>query len=128
MPLNSEHFRRAVSVLAGPGPIKQRLTEAYLGHLRSVDARTLPSEVLPDFLALSEALTSTKATGGMNSVEVSVRKMSEQEAGRHASSVLDMLIALVEGGEAREPPSAAARQLRVVGDDDDEIPAFLNRA
>ena len=128
MPLNSEHFRRAVSVLAGPGPIKQRLTEAYLGHLRSVDARTLPSEVLPDFLALSEALTSTKATGGMNSVEVSVRKMSEQEAGRHATSVLDMLIALVEGGEAREPSSAAPRQLRVVGDDDDEIPAFLNRA
>jgi hypothetical protein len=126
MPSNWDHFRRAVSVLVGPGPIKQRLAEAYLGHLRSVDARALPSSVMPDFLALSDALSSTKATGGMNAVEVSVRKMSEQEAGRHATSVLEMFIAL-EGGEALEPSAAHARQLRVVGDDD-EIPAFLNRA
>lgn len=128
MSSNWEHFRRAATVLVGPGPVKQRLSEAYLGHLRSVDARSLPSSVLPDFLALGAALSSMKATGGMNAVEVSVRKMSEQEAGRHAASVLEMLIAL-QGGEARDFSAAAPPQLRVVDDaDDDDIPAFLNRA
>jgi len=125
MPTNWEHFRRAASVLVGPGAVKQRLSEAYLGHLRSVDARSLPSAIQPDFLALGAALSTMKPTGGMNAVEVSVRKMSEQEAGRHAASVLEMLIAL-EGG-ARDS-SAASPQLRVVDDEDDDIPAFLNRA
>lgn len=127
MPSNWEHFRHAVSVLVGSGPIKQRLTEAYLGHLRAVDVRSLPAGVATDFQALSAVLSSNKATGGMNAVEVSVRKMSEQEAGLHATRVLEMLIAL-EGSDAREPSAAAPPQLRVVGEDDDEIPAFLNRA
>lgn len=68
-----------------------------------------------------------QATGGLSAAEVAVRKMSEQEAGRHAVEVLEMLVAM-SGGESRDA-AAAQRQLRVVGgEDDDDLPAFLNRA
>lgn len=128
MSSNWEHLRRAAAILVGPGPVKQRLADAYLRHLREIDARALPSEVLPRFEEFSAAMHSAQATGGLNAVEVAVRKMSEQEAGRHTAEVLEMLVAM-SGGEGRDA-AAAQRQLRVVGgeDGDDELPAFLNRA
>ncbi|MGB5103675.1 MAG: hypothetical protein WBO04_10220 [Steroidobacteraceae bacterium] len=128
MSSNWEHFLRAAAILVGPGPVKQRLADAYLRHLREIDARALPAEVLPCFEEFSAAMHSAQATGGLNAVEVAVRKMSEQEAGRHAAEVLEMLVAM-SGGESREA-AAAQRQLRVVGseDGDEDLPAFLNRA
>jgi hypothetical protein len=128
MSSNWEHFRRAAAVLVGPGPVKQRLRDAYLGHLRAIDTHALPADLLPRFVDFSEALHSARAAGGLNAVEVTVRKMSEQEAGRRAADVLEMLIAMAES-DNREP-AAAGRQLRIVGaeGDDQELPAFLNRA
>ena len=127
MPSNWEYFRSGASVLVGPGPVKQRLTDAYLGHLRSVDVNALPADIRSDFLALASALNVAKATCGLNAVEATVRKMSEQEAGRHAASVLEMLVGL-SADDTREHATVSVRQLRLVADDDDEIPAFLNRA
>lgn len=130
MPSNWEHLRRAAAILVGPGPVKQRLADAYLGHLREIDARALPADVLPRFEQFSAAMHGAQATGGLSAVEVAVRKMSEQEAGRHSVQVLEMLVAL-SGGEGRDA-AAAQRQLRIVsGEDDggdDDLPAFLNRA
>jgi hypothetical protein len=126
MPSNWEHFRRAAAILVGPGPVKQRLVDAYARHLRAVDVHTLPAEIHPGFLELTAALSSVRATGGLNSVEATVRKMSEPEAGQHAAAVLEMLVAMASG-DNREP-AASARQLRLVGGEDDELPAFLNRA
>jgi len=127
MPSNWEHFRQAVAILVGPGPVKQRLADAYRSHLREVDARALPAEVVPRFEKFSAAMHGARATGGLSAVEVAVRKMSELEAGRHAVEVLEMLVAM-SGGESRDA-AAAQRQLRLVGgEDDDDLPAFLNRA
>jgi hypothetical protein len=123
---NWDHFRRAALVLVGPGPVKQRLCDAYLKHLREVAADELPVEVQPDYAELAEALSRGQAAGGLGAVEATVRKMSEQEAGRHAGCVLDMFIALSRNG-GRDATVSSQRQLRVVGDED-EIPAFLNRA
>lgn len=129
MPSNWEHFRRAAAVLVGPGPVKQRLTDAYLGHLRHVDVHALPAEIAPRFQELSAALHSARASGGMNAVEATVRKMSEPEAAQHATQVLEMLVAMA-GGDNRDA-AAAQRQLRLVGGEsaaEDDLPAFLNRA
>lgn len=128
MSSNWEHLRRAAAILVGPGPVKQRLADAYLRHLREIDARALPPEVLPRFEEFAAAMHSAQATGGLNAVEVAVRKMSEQEAGRHTAEVLEMLVAM-SGGEGRDA-AAAQRQLRLVGGEDgeDELPPFLNRA
>ncbi len=123
---NWDHLHRAARILVGPGPVKQRLCDAYLHHLCDIDADQLPVEVHDGYTALAEALTSAKATGGLGAVEVSIRKMSEQDAGRHAGAVLDMFIAMSRSG-GRDAAATGPRQLRVVGDED-EIPAFLNRA
>jgi hypothetical protein len=123
---NWEHFWRAAQVLVGPGPVKQRLCDAYLKHVKQVDARELPRELQPDYAALLEALHCAQAAGGLGTVEATIRKMSEQEAGRLAASMLAMYVTLA-GGDSREPSTSTPRQLRIVGDDS-EIPAFLNRA
>ena len=124
---NWHHFRCATLILVGPGPVKQRLCDAYLKHLRHVDARDLPRDLQADYAALTKAVHSAQATGGLGAVEVAVRKMSEQDAAQLTAQVLEMFVALA-GGDAREPSTAVPqRQLRVVADDDG-VPAFLNRA
>jgi hypothetical protein len=123
---NWDQFRRAALVLVGPGPVKQRLCDAYLKHLRAVDVDELPAGLQTDYATLEQALTTAQATGGLGAVEVTVRKMSEQDAGRHAGCVLDMFIALsrIDDRERTAPPH---RPMRLIVEDD-EIPAFLNRA
>ena len=123
---NWDHFRRAALVLVGPGPVKQRLCDAYLKHLREVDADGLPADVHRDYTTLAQALTSAQPAGGLGAVEVAVRKMSEQDAGRHAGGVLDMFIALSRS-DGRDSAASSQRALRLIVEDD-EIPAFLNRA
>jgi hypothetical protein len=126
MTQNWDYFHRATRVLVGPGPVKQRLCDAYLRHLREVDAEELPIEVQGDYTALAAALTTAQAAGGLGAIEASIRKMSEQDADRHAGAVLEIFVALSRTSD-RDVATAAQRQLRLVGDDD-PIPAFLNRA
>lgn len=117
-----ERLRDAVVVLAGGGPVKQRLTEAYQGHLRELDPDDLPRELRPPFEALLAALQNAPRTGSLDAVSVSVRKMSEAEAAAHSQAVVRMF------ADLQEPtPGARAGRLRAVPSDD-EIPAFLNRA
>jgi hypothetical protein len=120
-----ERFRCATLTLVGPGPVKQRLCDAYMKHLRIVDAETLPRSIQPGFTALSQAMRSAQAAGGLGAVEATVRKMSEQDAGLLAARVLEMFVVLSRE-DSREPAAQPQRQFRLVGDDD--IPAFLNRA
>jgi hypothetical protein len=122
---NWQHFRRAAEILVGPGAVKQRLCDAYLKSLQEVNPDALPREVRMSYAVLATALNGGTAMGRSGAVEVAVRKMSEPEAVSHASSVLAMFIAL-SGHDAGEQPAPAARQLRLVGND--EIPAFLSRA
>jgi hypothetical protein len=117
-----ERLRDAVVVLAGGGPVKQRLTEAYQGHLRELDPEDLPRELRPSFEALLAALQNAPRTGSLDAVSVSVRKMSEAEAAAHSQCVVRMFADLQEPA-----PGARTGRLRAVPTDDG-IPAFLNRA
>jgi hypothetical protein len=118
-----EQFRDAVVVLAGGGPVKQRLTEAYLGHLRDLDPEDLPRDLRGPYATLVAALQSSQRTGSLDAISASVRKMSEADAARHSQAIVHMFASL------QEPPAASrpATVLRAVPSDD-EVPAFLNRA
>lgn len=118
-----ERFRSAVVVLAGGGPVKQRLTEAYQGHLRDVSPEDLPRELRGPYLVLVAALQSSQRTGSLDAVSASVRKMSEADAARHAQTIVHVFASLQES----QPMGRTAGVLRAVPSDD-EIPAFLNRA
>jgi hypothetical protein len=123
---NWEHFRCAALALVGPGPVKQRLCDAYMKHLRMVDEGSLPKSMQTAYAELAQAMRCARAAGGLCAVEATVRKMSDQDAGRLAAQVLEMLIVLSRE-DLRERAAQPQRQFRLVGDAD-EIPAFLNRA
>lgn len=118
-----ERFRDAVAVLAGGGPVKQRLADAYQQHLRDLDPEDLPRELRAPHAALVASLQCGPRIGTLDLVVASVRKMSEADAARHAQSIVHMFAGL------HEPPAAnRPAVLRAVPDAGDEIPAFLNRA
>lgn len=123
MQTNWDRFRDAAVLLAGGGPVKQRLTDAYQAHLKDLDPESLPRDLRGPFGALVTALQSGQRVGTLDAVSACVRKMSEAEAARHAQSIVQIFASLQE-------PAATSRPavLRAVPDADDEIPAFLNRA
>jgi len=125
MQTNLERFRNAALVLAGSGSVKQRLAEAFHGHLGTLAVDDLPRELRERFSALAAALHSTQRTGSLDSVSASVLKMSEAQACEHSQAIVLMFSSLHEA-----PPAIASRPatlLRAVPDEP-EIPAFLNRA
>jgi hypothetical protein len=121
-----ERFRDAVLVLAGSGPIKQRLADAYLAHLREVEQGALPKDVQSTFADLCAALLSGPKSGTLSPVAASVLKMSEADAARHAQRIVTIFAGLHEQHPAH-PANRSAALLRSVPNDD-ELPAFLNRA
>jgi hypothetical protein len=125
MQTNLERFREAALVLAGSGSLKQRLAQAFHGHLGTLAVDDLPRELRERFSALAAALHSTQRTGSLDSVSASILKMSEAQACEHAQAIVLMFSSLHE-----TPPVVASRPatlLRAVPDES-EIPAFLNRA
>lgn len=123
MQTNWEQFRDAVTVLAGGGPVKQRLTEAFQRHLRNLDPEDLPRDLRGPYGVLVAAMQCGPRVGALDAVSASVRKMSEADAARYAQSIVHMFAGLQEPPAANRPAA-----LRAVPDAADEIPAFLNRA
>ncbi|MDH4046948.1 MAG: hypothetical protein OEW68_10510 [Gammaproteobacteria bacterium] len=70
----------AVSVLAGSGNIKQRLIQAYEGHLANIDVDDLPLALTQAFADLRDLMSRVEPMNGEGSVCASVRKMSIDEA------------------------------------------------
>jgi hypothetical protein len=118
-----ERFRDASVVLAGGGPVKPRLLQAFQAHLAQLTPEELPRDLRAPYLALAAALHSGQRTGSLDALSVSVLKMSEAEACRHAQDIVRMF------GDLNEAPASTrpAAVLRAVPDPD-AVPAFLNRA
>ena len=125
MRTNLERFRDAALVLAGSGSVKQRLAQAFHGHLGTLAVDDLPRELRERYSTLAAALHSTKRTGTLDSVSASILKMSEAQACEHAQAIVLMFGSLHEA--APVVASRPATLLRAVPDEQ-EIPAFLNRA
>jgi hypothetical protein len=122
----SDVFHDAVRVLVGAGPVKQRLIDAYRDHLAGVREQDVPEALREHLAGLRAAMHSAAATGGMTAPEASVRKMSEQDASRYATSILEMFAGLGVPSEQE-----AAPRLRLVGGEDhvgEDVPSFLSRA
>ena len=113
---NLRHLRGAVLLLVGPGPLKQRLSEAALRHLRELDASELPKDAAATWRDLMGVLQTAQPVGGLSALEATVRKMSDLDASACATRVLDLYLAL-SGREARVASAGSPRQLRLVGDE-----------
>jgi hypothetical protein len=79
-----DRFHGAALLLAGAGPVKQRLADAFRTHLVDLDVKELPRELRAEFLSLSTSLTSGRAVGGSSVIDATVRKLSEMQAAAYA--------------------------------------------
>src|SRR5688572_8230746 len=101
-----EKFQSATLSLARSGSIKDRLADAYRNHLCDVAEDDLPKEIREQFRSLSDALTrEPPLSRGEDAIRATLRKMSNDEADRMASSVVQMFCVVVR---------APAPQLRAV--------------
>jgi hypothetical protein len=86
----ADKFYAAVRTLTADAPLKQRLISAYVDHLETLSEDDLPEALRTRFEALREAMHAVPPTEKETAVQVSVRKMSQTEAGRFARSILGM--------------------------------------
>ena len=114
---NWSRFRDAAMVMAGQGPIKQRLIQACRQHLADIEPEELPHEVRGDFDRLHSAISSARAAGVRDQIEASILKMGESEAGRHGVSIV-MIFAALSTRQLRSHAVRAAPPLRAVSGDD----------
>ena len=86
-----EKFHSATVELAGAGPIKRRLVGAYVNHLASLTEDQLPKEIREDFTTLCREMRAVRPMPGEDAVRATVRKMSADDANRHAVQIVNML-------------------------------------
>lgn len=106
-----EILQSATLCLAQSGTVKERLGQAYQIHLSTLRPEDLPSSLRAGFLELSAAMQRVKPLPRENPVMASIRKMSMEEASRHAVFVVRMLGTVAALGEAALPVSAPAAAL-----------------
>jgi hypothetical protein len=81
-------LQRAALHLSQEGSIKDRLAAAYAEHLLDVEADDLPEDVREAFATMCEAMHRERPLPRESVIRASVRKMSNEEAGRHAALVV----------------------------------------
>ncbi|MDH4125045.1 MAG: hypothetical protein OEW64_07850 [Gammaproteobacteria bacterium] len=119
MSYHVDQFHAAVSVLAGHGHIKQRLIKAYGQYLESIDEDELPDAVRETFVELQRSLHRVAPLNGEGPVCASVRKMSAEDAGDCAVSIVAMYRSMIGYAGSVEPGLALGQENRTA------VPPFL---
>lgn len=89
-----DQLHQAMVKLSQSGPIKDRLADAYATFLSSVDAAAIPERYRAGFVELHTALNRERPLPRESVARASVRKMSSEEADRHAALVVHAFAAL----------------------------------
>lgn len=100
-------LQQATVTLSQAGAIKDRLADAYAAHLIQIDPEDLPEHLRGDFNTLCEAMRRERPQPRESAIRASVRKMSNEEAARHAAVVVKVF-----AGVARAGSSTSARRTR----------------
>jgi len=126
----ADKFYAAVRTLTADAPAKQRLINAYVDHLEALADDDVPQAVQPRFEALRQAMTAVPPTEKETAVQVSVRKMSQAEAGRLSRSILAIFAELVRvksTGERLESGGVTKAPVFNRVDANLRVPSFLAR-
>jgi hypothetical protein len=98
---------QATITLTQGGAIKDRLADAYAAHLIQIDSEDLPEHLRSDFEALCTAMRRERPQPRESEIRASVRKMSNEDAARHAAAVVKIF-----AGVARTGSGTAVRRAR----------------
>ena len=113
-----DRFYAAVSVLAGDGHIKHRLTKAYQENLGDIAEDELPRELKKSFCDLRSRLHCVAPLNGEGAVRASVRKMSVSEASECAELVVSLFAEVIRQAENLQDPLPLQQEV-------DKVPPFL---
>jgi hypothetical protein len=100
-------LQQATVTLSQGGALKERLAEAYAEHLIQIDSEDLPEHLRTEFDALCSAMRRERPQPRESAIRASVRKMSNEEAARHAAVVVKVF-----AGVARAGTAVASRRVR----------------
>jgi len=101
------HFTRS-------GAIKERLEGAWRHCLANIDADDVPHELRLQFLELASQLQRERPLRGEDALRATIRKMSCEEAERHASQIVRMFCRMTRQQELELPLPAAGNAGAVV--------------
>ena len=90
------HFARS-------GAIKERLESAWRQCLANIDVDDIPHELRLQFLELTTQMQRERPLRGEDAVRATIRKMSNEEAERHASMIVRMFCRLTRQQELELP-------------------------
>lgn len=99
----AQRFAEAVRTLIGDGPVKVRLVQAFVANLADLADVEFPAGLRRDFADLQVALNRVAPVGNESRVRASVQKMSPDEAGSHAATIVKLYVELLNTLERAEP-------------------------
>ncbi|HEX6638691.1 MAG TPA: hypothetical protein VF033_13620 [Steroidobacteraceae bacterium] len=110
-----DRLEAATLLLARSGAIKDRLNGAWRQYLASLEPDDVPRDLRLQFIELSAAIQRERPLRGEDAVRATIRKMSNDEAERHAAHIVRMFCRMTRQPELELPlpasTSAAVVQL-----------------
>lgn len=112
----------AVSVMAGNGPVKQRLIKAYEENLREIDQGELPASARKLFGELRRLMENVAPLNGEGPIRATVRKMSVHDTDRAAGLMVELLAEVIRHEDSRQA------RLPLKSDEKPAVPRFLAKS
>jgi hypothetical protein len=98
-----DRLESATLLLTRSGAIKDRLNDAWRQHLATLEPDDVPREWRLQFLELSAAMQRERPLRGEDAVRATVRKMSNEDAERHAALIVRMFCRMTRQQELELP-------------------------
>ena len=102
-----DRLESATMQFARSGAIKERLENAWRHYLAHLDPEDVPREIRLQFLELAAQMQRERPLRGEDAVRATIRKMSNDEAEKHASLIVRMFCRLTRQQELELPVPAA---------------------
>jgi len=109
-----DRLESATYHLARAGAIKDRLEGAWRQCLANIEAEDIPHELRLQFLELSSQMQRERPLRGEDALRATIRKMSHEEAERHAAVIVRMFCRMTRQAELDLPMPAAGTSAAVV--------------
>ena len=103
-----DRLESATMLLARSGAMKDRLSGAWRQYLANLEPEDLPRELRLPFLELASAIQRERPLRGEDAVRATIRKMSNDEAERHATHIVRMFCRMTRQQELELPMPAPA--------------------
>jgi len=101
-----DRLESATVLLTRSNAIKDRLNDAWRLYLSSIDPDDVPREIRLQFLDLASSMQRERPLRGEDAVRATIRKMSNEDAERHAAQIVRIFCRMSRQQELELPMPA----------------------